>query len=316
MTERIVFLDRASLPVRFTRPRCTGTYTEHAETGVDQLVERLAGASVAITNKVPLRGPTLARLPGLKLIAVAATGYDCVDVAYCREHGIVISNIRQYAVHTVPEHVFALVLALRRNLVGYRTAVAAGKWQRAGQFCVFDGEIRDLHGSVLGIVGHGSIGGAVAAIGTAFGMKVLYSTDPEHPTVDAQHRPLAELIATADVLTLHCPLTAETRGLIGEKELRSMKRGAMLINTARGGLVDEAALRRALTEGWIGGAGFDVLTGEPPRDGNVLLGLDLPNFILTPHVAWASIEAMEGLADQLTGNIDAWADGTPRNVVV
>jgi len=315
MSERIVFLDRASLPVRFRQPRCGSSYAEYLETGAEQVVERLAGASVAITNKVPLRATALAQLPGLKLIAVAATGYDCVDVAYCREHGIVVSNIRQYAVHTVPEHVFALVLALRRNLVGYRATVAAGKWQTARQFCVFDGEIRDLHGSVLGIVGHGSIGSAVATIGAAFGMKVLYSTDPEHPTADAQHRPLAELVATADVLTLHCPLTAETRGLIGEKELRSMKRGAMLINTARGGLVDEPALRRALTEGWIGGAGFDVLTSEPPRDGHILLDLDLPNFILTPHVAWASVEAMEGLADQLTGNIDAWADGTPRNVV-
>jgi glycerate dehydrogenase len=315
MTEHIVFLDRASLPVRFARPRCAGTYAEYPETAADQVVERLAEASVAITNKVALRGPVLARLTGLRLIAVAATGYDCVDLAWCREHGIAVSNIRQYAVHTVPEHVFALVLALRRNLVGYRAAVAAGKWQEARQFCVFDGEIRDLHGSVLGIVGHGSIGGAVASIGAAFGMKVLYSTDPEHPAVDAQHRPLAELVATADVLTLHCPLTAQTRGLIGETELRSMKRGAMLINTARGGLVDEAALRRALTEGWIGGAGFDVLTSEPPREGNVLLELDLPNFILTPHVAWASIEAMEGLADQLTANIDAWAGGEARNVV-
>lgn len=315
MSERIVFLDRASLPVRFTAPRCTGEYVEYVETGADELVARLAGASVAITNKVPLRAAVLAQLPALKLIAVAATGYDCVDVAACRERGIVVVNIRQYAVHTVPEHVFALLLALRRNLVGYRQAVAAGEWQKARQFCVFDGEIRDLHGSLLGIVGHGSIGSAVATIGAAFGMKVRYSTDPEHPTVDEQHRPLAELIATADVLTLHCPLTAQTRGLIGERELRAMKRGAILINTARGGLVDEPALRRALTEGWIGGAGFDVLTVEPPRDGHPLLDLNLPNFIVTPHVAWASVEAMEGLADQLTGNIDAWADGSPRNVV-
>ena len=316
MSERIVFLDRASLPVCFTQPRCAGAYAEYAETRAEEVVARLAGASVAITNKVQLRAPVLAQLPGLKLIAVAATGYDCVDIAACRERGIVVANIRQYAVHTVPEHVFALVLALRRNLVGYRRAVAAGEWQKARQFCVFDGEIRDLHDSVLGIVGHGSIGGAVAAIGAAFGMRVRFSTDPEHPKVDEQHRPLEELIATADVLTLHCPLTAETRGLIGERQLRSMKRGAILINTARGGLVDEAALQRALTEGWIGGAGFDVLTVEPPRDGHPLLALDLPNFILTPHVAWASIEAMEGLADQLSGNIDAWADGTPRNVVI
>lgn len=315
MSKRIVFLDRASLPVRFKQPRCAAEYVEYAETGAEQIVERLAGASVAITNKVPLRAAALAGLPGLGLIAVAATGYDCVDVAYCREHGIVVSNIRQYAVHTVPEHVFALLLALRRNLLGYRAAVAAGAWQKARQFCVFDGEIRDLHGSVLGIVGHGSIGKAVAAIGAGFGMKVLFSTDPDHPTVDAEHVPLVELLSAADVVTLHCPLTAETRDLIGEKELRSMKRRAILINTARGGLVDEQALKRALTEGWIGGAGFDVLTSEPPRDGNALLELELPNFILTPHVAWASIEAMEGLADQLTGNIDAWADGSPRNVV-
>jgi glycerate dehydrogenase len=315
MSERIVFLDRSSLPVRFTQPRCAAAYAAYAETDADQVVARLAGASVAITNKVPLRAAVLAQLPDLKLIAVAATGYDCVDVPYCRERGIVVSNIRQYAVHTVPEHVFALLLALRRNLVGYRTLVAAGGWQKAHQFCAFDGEIRDLHGSVLGIVGRGSIGSAVAAIGRAFGMKVLFSTDPDHPNVDAEHRPLAELLAAADVVTLHCPLLPETRGLIGEQQLRSMKRGAILINTARGGLVDEQALKRALAEGWIGGAGFDVLTNEPPRDGNALLGLDLPNFILTPHVAWASLEAMEGLADQLAGNIDAWASGTPRNVV-
>jgi glycerate dehydrogenase len=315
MSERIVFLDRSSLPVRFTQPRCAGWYGEYAETGADQVIERLAGASVAITNKVPLRAAALAQLPKLRLIAVAATGYDCIDIAYCRDHDIVVSNIRQYAIHTVPEHVFALLLALRRNLVGYRAMVAAGRWQRARQFCAFDGEIRDLHGSVLGIVGRGAIGGAVAAIGEAFGMKVLYATAPDHPTVNADHRPLAELLGAADVVTLHCPLTAATRGLIGEKELRSMKRGAILINTARGGLVDEQALRRALAEGWIGGAGFDVLANEPPHDGNALLELDLPNFILTPHVAWASVEAMEGLADQLTGNIDAWADGVPRNVV-
>jgi glycerate dehydrogenase len=315
MSERVVFLDRASLPVRFTLPRCASRYAEYAETGADQVIERLAGASVAITNKVALRAAALVQLPQLRLIAVAATGYDCVDVAYCRDRGIVVSNIRQYAIHTVPEHVFALLLALRRNLVGYRALVAAGRWQNARQFCAFDGEIRDLHGSVLGIVGRGSIGGAVAAIGAAFGMRVLYATAADHPTVDADYLPLPKLLDAADVVTLHCPLTAATRGLIGEKELRSMKRSAILINTARGGLVDEQALRRALTEGWIGGAGFDVLTNEPPHDGNALLDLDLPNFILTPHVAWASVEAMEGLADQLAGNIDAWADGVPRNVI-
>lgn len=315
MTGRVVFLDRASLPVRFTPPRYAAEYVEYDETGAHQVVDRLAGATVAITNKVPLRAAALAQLPGLRLIALAATGYDCVDVADCRERDIAVSNIRGYARYTVPEHVFALLLALRRNLVGYRALVASGAWQASSQFCAFDGQIHDLHGSVLGIVGRGSIGRAVATIGEAFGMQVLFASGRAGSAGEAGYRPLHELLAAADVVTLHCPLTPATRGLIGEPELRSMKRGAILINTARGGLVDEPALARALGEGWIGGAGFDVLTDEPPRAGNILLGLGLPNFILTPHVAWASIEAMQGLADQLTGNIDAWATGAPRNLV-
>ena len=311
---RAVFLDRQSLPVRFTTPTCVTDYIEYAETAADQVVERLQDATVAIINKVALREAALTQLPNLKLIALAATGYDCVDIQYCRAHGITVTNIRNYAVHAVPEHVFALILALRRNLIGYRQTVADGTWQQARQFCVFSGEIRDLNQSVLGLVGRGSIAKAVAKIAHGFGMRVIYS----HPTAavdDEASRPLAELLATADVVSLHCPLTPATRGIISETELRCMKSGALLINTARGGLVDEIALARALTEGWIGGAGFDVLTTEPPRDGNVLLQLNLPNFILTPHVAWASIEAMQGLADQLTGNIEAWAAGTPRHMV-
>jgi glycerate dehydrogenase len=314
MSGRTVFLDRASLPVRFKTPASATEYVEYAETAPHEVVSRLEGAAVAITNKVALRGPDLAKLPGLRLIAVAATGYDCVDIPYCREHGIAVTNIRNYAVHTVPEHVFALVLALRRNLVGYRSSVHNGDWQKAKQFCVFTGEIRDLHDSVLGLVGRGSIGNAVAKIAAGFGMQVIYF-DPAAANDDPAKRSLEELLATADVVSLHCPLTPATRGMLGEAQLRSMKPGALLINTARGGLVDEPALARALTEGWIGGAGFDVLTTEPPREGNLLLDLDLPNFILTPHVAWASIEAMEGLADQLTGNIEAWASGHPRNIV-
>jgi glycerate dehydrogenase len=314
MSCKIVFLDRASLPVRFNTPANATEYVEYAETAQEQLLERLKGATVAITNKVQLRGPMLSQLPDLRLIAVAATGYDCVDIAYCRERGIPVTNIRNYAVHTVPEHVFALVLALRRNLMGYRTSVQNGEWQTARQFCVFTGEIRDLHDSVLGLVGRGSIGNSVAKIAQALGMRVIYF-DPAAPAGDPANRPLAEVLQVSDVISLHCPLTPATRGMIGEAELRSMKKGALLINTARGGLVDEAALARALTEGWIGGAGFDVLTVEPPKDGNRLLQLNLPNFILTPHVAWASIEAMEGLADQLTGNIEAWASGQARNLV-
>jgi len=314
MSGKTVFLDRASLPVRFRTPASASEFLEYAETGPEEVVARLQGATVAITNKVALRGPTLAQLPSVKLIAVAATGYDCVDIPYCKEHNIAVVNIRNYAVHTVPEHVFALLLALRRNLMGYRSAVARGEWQKAKAFCVFNGEIRDLHGSVLGLVGRGSIGNAVAKIAEGFGMKVIYF-DPAGSQEDPANRPLDELIKTSDVISVHCPLTPSTRGMIGEAQLRSMKKGAILINTARGGLVDEPALLRALTEGWIGGAGFDVLAVEPPREGHALLDLDLPNFILTPHVAWASIEAMEGLADQLTENIELWAAGTPRHLV-
>jgi len=311
---RTVFLDRASLPVRFRTPTCANEYVEFAETAPEQIVERLQGSTVAITNKVPLRGIVLAQLPEIRLIAVAATGYDCVDIPYCREHNIAVVNIRNYAVHTVPEHVFALLLALRRNLMGYRAAVAKGVWQKSKAFCVFDGEIRDLHGSVLGLVGRGSIGNSVANIAAGFGMRVVYF-DPAAPDDDPANLPLDELIRISDVISVHCPLTPTTRGMLGEPQLRAMKKGAILINTARGGLVDEAALYRALTEGWIGGAGFDVLATEPPRDGHPLLDLDLPNFILTPHVAWGSIEAMEGLADQLTENIELWAADKPRHLV-
>ena len=313
MTHRVVFLDRESLPVRFTRPQCAVEYTEYAETQPSTLLQRLATATIAITNKVPLTGAVLAQVPQLRLIALAATGYDCVDTAFCKENAIDVVNIRDYATHTVPEHVFSLILALRRNLLGYRTAMRDGKWQRARQFCFFDGDIHSLHGSVLGLIGFGSIGNAVARIGSAFGMRVIFF-DPTHPA-DERLRSLDELLKTADVISLHCPLTHSTRNLISEPQLRLMKRSALVINTARGGLVDEIALAKALKEGWIGGAGFDVLTTEPPREGNELLNLQLSNFIITPHVAWASVEAMEGLADQLTLNIDAWACGTPRNLV-
>ena len=312
---RIVFLDKESLPVRFTPPRCASAYVEHARSEPGEVAGRLAGATVAIINKVPLRAATLACLPELRLIALSATGYDCVDVDYCRGHDIAVCNVRDYALHSVPEHVFALLLALRRNLTSYTTLVAAGAWQRSAQFGLYDAPLQDLHGSVLGIVGSGSIGRATAAIGTGFGMRVICAATPSHPAGAAGRLGLHELLAAADVVTLHCPLAPGTRGLIGASELALMKPNAILINTARGGLVDEAALVAALHAGQIAGAGFDVLSVEPPVAGNPLLELRLPNFMLTPHVAWASAGAMQTLADQLRVNIDAWADGAPRNLL-
>jgi len=315
VTQRVVFLDRASIVANVRRPDCAEDFVEYARSSGPEVVARLKNATVAITNKVPLRASVLRQLPELKMIAVAATGYDVVDVAYCREHGIAVANIRNYAIHTVPEHAFAMILALRRNLLAYRTDVEAGVWQKSEQFCFFGHAILDLHGSQLGIIGEGAIGRAMAQVARGFGMRPVFADHPLRVGEDLEYVALSQLIAESDVITLHCPLTSTTRNMIGEAELRSMKRTAIVINAARGGLVDEHALIRALEEGWIAGAGFDVLTTEPPRDGHPLLELRQPNFILTPHIAWASHDAMQTLADQLIDNIDAWARGAPQNLV-
>ena len=315
MIRRAVFLDRASLKAKVRKPAGVADYVEYEKTAVDEIVPRLDGAAVAIINKVPMRAATLARLPDLKMIAVAATGYDVVDVPYCKEHGIAVANIRNYAVHTVPEHAFAMILALRRNLLAYRHDVENGVWNRSEQFCFFTHPIGDLHDATLGIIGEGAIGQATAAIGRAFGMRVLFA-DHAPPKMDGVvFTPHETVLAESDVISLHCPLIPATRNLIDLAAFRKMKRNALLINTARGGLVDEAALIQALDQGLIAGAGFDVLTVEPPRDGHPLLDVRRPNFILTPHVAWASDGAMQFLADQLIDNIDRWAAGNPQHLV-
>lgn len=311
MQHSIVFLDRSTLEANLRTPSFPHTYKEYAVTSPDEIVPRLEKTTIAIINKVPMREETLAALPDLKMIAVAATGTDVVDKAYCKAHGIIVSNIRNYAFNTVPEHVYALAFALRRSLMAYRDDVRAGRWQECDQFCFFDHPIRDMRGSTIGIVGFGAIGKSVARIAEAFEQKVLaYDVFPQPGLVD-----LETLLRESDIITLHAPLTPETKNMIGEREFKMMKRDAILINTGRGGLVDEAALAAALTEGIIGGAGFDVLTVEPPKQGNILLDLRLPNLIVTPHVAWASREAMQILADQLIDNVEAFAAGKPQNVV-
>jgi glycerate dehydrogenase len=308
--EKIVFLDRSTLKADIRRPAFAHEWIEYAETRPTEVVERLGGATIAITNKVRLGEAELSKLPELKLIAVAATGVDIIDLEYCRERGIVVSNVRNYARHAVPEHVFMLTLALRRNLISYREDINGGAWQRATQFCLLDHDIHDLHGSALGIIGYGALGQAVEKLALAFGMRVLISEHKGARRVRAGRTSFDETLRASDIITLHCPLTEETRSLIGMAELEKMKRHALLINTARGGLVDEAALAEGLRVGLIAGAGFDVLSSEPPRGGgNPLLDLKLPNFILTPHVAWASREAMQALADQLVDNIEAFKEG-------
>ena len=315
---RIVQLESESLIAAVRRPAFAHQWIEYPATQPGQVVERLRGAAVAITNKVPLDATAIAALPELKMIAVSATGTNNVDLAACRARGIVVSNIRGYAEHTVPEHVMALLLALSRNLVAWRETLLAGGWQQSPQFCLFDHPIRDLHGATLGLIGSGTLGNGVARLAEAFGMRVLRAERKGAATVRPGYKAFSEVLAQADAISLHCPLTPETTGLIGEPELQAMKPSALLVNTARGGIVDEAALIRALKEGWIAGAGFDVITAEPPPEGHPMVDpqlLALPNFLLTPHVAWSSRPAMQALADQLIDNIEAFAAGTPRNRV-
>jgi glycerate dehydrogenase len=313
--EKIVFLDCSSIIADIRRPSFPHQWQEYPATGAEQTLARLQGATVVITNKVRLPREILEQLPSLKMVAIAATGTDNVDIACCHERGIVVSNIRNYSVHTVPEHVFMLMLALRRNLLAFREDVQKGAWQKSAQFCLFTHPVRDLHGSTLGLIGNGAIGKAVAQIALAFGMKVLVAEHKGATEIRSGYTAFDTVLRESDVITLHLPLSEQTRHLISTAEFASMQAGALLINTARGGLVDEAALLQALQSGRIGGAGFDVLGKEPPTDGHPLLDLDLPNFILTPHIAWSGRAAMQTLADQLIANIEAFVAGSPQNRV-
>lgn len=316
--QTIVFLDRATIgpSVTITKPNATHRWIEYEATAADQVVERLQGATVAITNKVPLRRASLEQLPELELIVVAATGYDVIDMDYCRERGIIVSNVRGYATNTVPEHVLALMFALRRSLVGYRQDVIDGEWQKAGQFCFFNHPITDIAGSTLGIVGKGALGQSVGRLGEALGMKVQYAGRKNAGEVESGYVPFDEFLRTSDVITLHCPLTPQTRNLLTIDEFRRMARKPVLINAGRGGLVDEEDVVQALDEGLLAGIGFDCLTSEPMVDGHPFQAiLDRPNVIVTPHVAWASEEAMQTLWDQVIAHIDNYVSGEPSNVL-
>lgn len=313
--ETIVFLERNTFRVEFHTPAFDHEWVEFGETDRAETVERLRDATIAIVNKLPLREEELSQLPRLKLIAVAATGVDNIDLDFCKSKGIAICNTRNYASHSLPEHVLMLILALRRNLIGYMQDVRAGKWHEAKQFCLLDHTIRDLAGSTLGIIGYGFLGEAVAKLAQGLGMHVVIAERRGATRVRVGRAAFQEVLQRSDVISLHCPLTEETRNLIDQKELQEMNHDALLINTARGGLVNEAALIQALHEGLIAGAAFDVLSEEPPRKGNALLDANLPNLIITPHIAWASREAMQTLADQLVDNLEAFVKGDPKNLI-
>jgi glycerate dehydrogenase len=316
--QRIVFLDRATIgpTVTITRPRFEHDWVEYETTSEADVVGRLSDATIAITNKVPIRRAALEKLPVLKMIAVAATGYDVVDVQGCAAQDIVVANVRGYAINTVPEHTFALILALRRSLTGYRQDVIADEWQKAGQFCFFGHPVRDLHGSTLGIMGEGVIGQAVARLGQAFGMRTLFAAHKGAEGLGPLYTPFNEVLESSDIITLHCPLMPSTRNMLAMPEFTKMKRRPLLINVARGGLVNEEDVVDALDEGLIAGIGFDCLTSEPPRPDHPFFGImERPNVIVTPHVAWASEEAMQTLWDQLVGNMEGFHRGEPMNVV-
>ncbi|MEM9268754.1 MAG: D-2-hydroxyacid dehydrogenase, partial [Pseudomonadota bacterium] len=256
---RIVFLDRGSIgpSVTLTKPSFEHEWVEYDATAPDQVVERLTGADVAVSNKVPIRGDAIAALPDLKMIAIPATGYDAFDIPACKARGIIVSNVRGYAVNTVPEHTFALILALRRGIVGYRQDVIDGKWQESGQFCFFTHPISDLSGSTIGIFGEGVLGQGVATLARAFGMEVLFAAHKGVDGLGPLYTPFDEVLARADVISLHAPLMPATRDMIAAPEFAKMKPNLILVNNARGGLVNEADLVTAIETGQIAGAGFD-----------------------------------------------------------
>ena len=290
--------------------------TYYPATSPDQVAERIAQAEVVISNKVMLNAAAIQQAPRLRLICIAATGVNNVDLAAAEAAGITVCNCRGYGTPAVVQHVFALLLALYTRLLDYHQAVRAGRWQQASQFCLLDYPIRELADKTLGIVGYGQLGQGVARVAETFGMQVLLAQRPGTVEPEEAGRiPLPILLPQVDVLSLHCPLTPDTRGLIGPWELALMKRDAVLINTARGGLVDEAMLADALRKGALGGAGVDVLSLEPPVDGNPLLAADIPNLIVTPHSAWGSREARQRLVGQLAQNLQGFFGGEPVRVV-
>jgi len=314
----IVFLDRGTigLSVNLTRPTFPHGWVEYDRTRADQVVERLANTDIAICNKVPIRRDAIEQLASLKKICIPATEYDAFDIDACRERGIVVSNVRGYATNTVPEHAFALILALRRGLVGFRQDVIDGKWQEADQFCFFSHPINDLSGSTLGIIGEGALGQGVARLGLAFGMRTIFAAHKGVSGLGPLYTPFEEVLETSDIISLHSPLLPSTSNMIAAAEFAKMKRKPLLINCARGGLVNEQDLVDALNAGQISGIGFDCLTSEPPNSDNPLLAvLDRPNVIVTPHTAWASDEAMQILWDQVISHVENFHAGNPSNQV-
>jgi glycerate dehydrogenase len=315
---KVAFLDVDTIDLDgdmdFSRLEALGEYVPWPLTAPEEVVDHAADAEVVITNKVRLRRPEIEALPKLKHIAVIAAGYDVIDTDAARDRGVRVTNVGGYGKYTVPQHAFALILALASRVSDYANDVAAGDWQKATSFTLLRYPTFELAGKTLGIIGFGAIGRGSAEIATGFRMKVrAYDAFPfEYPPYE--NEPLETVLRESDVVTIHAPLTPETKNLIGPKELAMMKRGALLVNTARGGIVDEAALLESLESGHLGGAGLDVLGTEPPRENRLIGRRDL-NLIVTPHSAWSAREARQRLIDGVVDNVLAWKAGKNRNVV-
>ncbi|MEG5266012.1 2-hydroxyacid dehydrogenase [Pseudomonas sp. JDS28PS106] len=317
-TGRAVFLDHTSLDLGDldlgVLHECFTDLQLHTSTAPDQVAPRLNGAQVAITNKVAIDAHTFASCPDLKLVLVTATGTNNVDLVSAREHGVTVCNCQGYGTPSVAQHTLLLLLALATRLPDYQKAVQQGLWQKSSQFCLLDFPIVELEGKTLGILGHGELGSAVARLAEAFGMRVLLGQIPGRP-----ERPdriaLQELLPQVDALTLHCPLNEHTRNMLGAHELSLLKPHAFIVNTARGGLIDEQALADALRNGHLGGAASDVLSVEPPVNGNPLLAGDIPRLIVTPHSAWGAQEARQRIVAQVAENAQAFFAGAPVRVV-
>ncbi|MCW2293890.1 glycerate dehydrogenase [Pseudomonas sp. BIGb0408] len=311
-TGRAVFLDYRSLDLGdLDMTPLHEQFAElvlHERSTSEQVIERLQGARVAIVNKAVIDASVLGACPDLQLVLVSATGTNNVDLDAARSRGVAVCNCQGYGTPSVAQHTLTLLLALATSLAEYQRDIRAGRWQQSPMFCLLDHPIVELEGKTLGMLGHGELGGAVARLAEAFGMRVLYGQLPGRPP-RADRLPLDELLPQVDALTLHCPLTEQTRNLITARELGLLKPGAFVINTARGGLIDEQALADALRAGKLGGAATDVLTQEPPRDGNPLLAADIPRLIVTPHSAWGSREARQRIVGQLAENAAGFLSG-------
>ncbi|AJO90490.1 2-hydroxyacid dehydrogenase [Haemophilus influenzae] len=305
---KIVFLDSTAIPkhILIPRPSFEHTWTEYDHTSSAETIERARDADIVITSKVIFDRETLQQLPKLKLIAITATGTNNVDLVAAEEMGIAVRNVTGYSSTTVPEHVIGLIFSLKHSLAGWLRDQTEAKWAESKQFCYFDYPITDVCGSTLGVFGKGCLGTEVGRLANAVGMKVLYAEHKDATVCREGYTPFDEVLKQADIVTLHCPLTETTKNLINVETLSKMKKGAFLINTGRGPLIDELALVDALKTGHLGGAALDVMVKEPPEKDNplILAAKTMPNLIITPHIAWASDSAVTTLVGKVMQNIE------------